>query len=181
MPTDSYFRHCSICKKPIAFGASYFQCSVSTCNRGKVALFFCTLECWSAHLPDARHREAWAEPVTAPSRDDWEREQAQEAAAAQARSVGRSATAQASAPRPAPTGTVPRDILIVVSKAKEYVKQRSGMNTSDGIFDALSDRLRRLCDEAIDTAARDGRKTVLDRDLRRPVATPRVIRRGPSA
>jgi len=180
MSTDSHFRHCSICRKSIVFGASYFQCSVSTCNRGKVALFFCTLECWSAHLPDARHREAWAEPVTAPSREAWEREQ-REAAAAQARSDERSAAARAPEPRPAPTGTVPREVLIVVSKAKDYVKQRSGMNTSDGLFDSLSDRIRRLCDEAIGNAARDGRKTVLDRDLRRPLAATRVIRRGPGA
>lgn len=61
-----------------------------------------------------------------------------------------------------------KDVLIVVSKLKKYVKDRSGFNTSDGIMDLLSDHLRAICDDAIRTAARDGRKTVLDRDVPRP-------------
>jgi hypothetical protein len=40
------------------------------------------------------------------------------------------------------------------------------MNTSDNVVDALSDHLRRICDRAIQNAERDGRRTVLDRDLR---------------
>ena len=60
---------------------------------------------------------------------------------------------------------LPRDVLIVVSKLKGYVKARSGMNTSDSVVEALSDHLRKLCVEAIRNAARDGRKTVLDRDF----------------
>jgi histone H3/H4 len=39
------------------------------------------------------------------------------------------------------------------------------MNTSDGVVEVLSDHLRKLCVEAIRNAARDGRKTVLDRDF----------------
>src|ERR1051325_9089977 len=76
------FKLCSTCRKPIPFGASYYQCSVSTCQRAKTALFFCSVECWDAHLPMMRHREAWAERVKAPSqaaflageRDEDERE-----------------------------------------------------------------------------------------------------------
>ena len=60
---------------------------------------------------------------------------------------------------------IPKDILVVVSKLKKYVRARSGMNTSDAVVDVLSERLRRLCDQAIDSARRDGRKTVLDRDF----------------
>jgi len=60
---------------------------------------------------------------------------------------------------------VPRDILVVASKLKAYVRARSGMNTSDGVLDVLSDRLRVLCDQAIRRAAEAGRKTVLDRDF----------------
>jgi hypothetical protein len=177
LSTPSQYKLCSICRKPIDFGKSYFQCSVSTCNRGKVALFFCTLECWNAHLPDARHREAWAEPVTAPSREAWEREQAAEAEAERTRAQAKGTHKDAPIRPAAPGAPVPKEVLIVVSKAKDYVKQRSTMSTSDGIFDRLSDRIRRLCDEAIDNAARDGRRTVLDRDVRRPLASPRVIRR----
>lgn len=61
-----------------------------------------------------------------------------------------------------------KDVLIVVSKLKKYIKDRSGFNTSDGIMDLLSDHLRAICDDAIRSAARDERKTVLDRDIPRP-------------
>jgi histone H3/H4 len=56
--------------------------------------------------------------------------------------------------------------LIVVSKLKAYIKNRSGFNTSDAVMDLLSDHLRRLCDLAIDNASVDSRKTVLDRDFK---------------
>jgi len=57
------------------------------------------------------------------------------------------------------------DVLIVVSKMKKYIRERSGMNTSDAVAEALGDHVRSVCDEAIRTAARNGRKTVLDRDV----------------
>ena len=59
-----------------------------------------------------------------------------------------------------------RDILIVVSKLKKYIKAKSGMNTSDSVLDPLSDYVRALCDKAIRVAGTDGRKTVMDRDIR---------------
>ena len=39
------------------------------------------------------------------------------------------------------------------------------MNTSDAVAEALGDHVRSVCDDAIRNAARDGRKTVLDRDV----------------
>jgi hypothetical protein len=60
---------------------------------------------------------------------------------------------------------IPRDVLVVASKLKSYVRLRSGMNTSDTVLEVLSDRLRTLCDQAIRRAAEAGRKTVLDRDF----------------
>src|SRR4030095_10924764 len=62
------WRRCSACKNPIALGATYWVCSVSTCNQKRTGLAFCTVSCWDAHLPVARHREAWAEERTAPAR-----------------------------------------------------------------------------------------------------------------
>ncbi len=59
------------------------------------------------------------------------------------------------------------EILVVVSKLKAYVKERGDMNTSDSVSQLLSDRLRRLCDRAIENARVDGRKTVMDRDFDR--------------
>jgi len=60
---------------------------------------------------------------------------------------------------------IPEDVLVVASKLKAYIRARSGMNTSDGVLPALSRILRDLCDEAIERAHADGRKTVMDRDL----------------
>jgi hypothetical protein len=57
------------------------------------------------------------------------------------------------------------EILVVVSKLKKYVRDRSGMNTSDGAMSPLSDHLRALCRDAIRHANEDGRKTVMDRDF----------------
>ncbi|HWP04892.1 MAG TPA: hypothetical protein VNN72_04085 [Polyangiaceae bacterium] len=58
------------------------------------------------------------------------------------------------------------ETLIVVSKLKAYIKGKSGMNTSDGIVPVLSDLVRDICDRAIESARADGRKTVLDRDVK---------------
>ena len=50
---------------------------------------------------------------------------------------------------------------------KKYIKDRSGMNCSDAVADLLSDHVRAICDESIRAAAKDLRKTVLDRDVPR--------------
>jgi hypothetical protein len=231
-----YWMRCTECKTELAFGAKYFQCSVSTCNRSKFRLVFCSIVCWDSHLADARHRDAWAEEARAPTREVWQREnaaaettrqaappsvssaapprpapmassaapprpaysaspsppgsQASSSAAAPSPSSAAPASSSSSAPSPgsAPVRRVvgdasqataaavegvklaevtDRDILIVVSKMKKYIKDRSGMNCSDSVADMLSDHVRLLCDEAIRAAARDERKTVLDRDVTR--------------
>ncbi|MEJ7599823.1 MAG: hypothetical protein WKG01_18095 [Kofleriaceae bacterium] len=259
---------CSACRTEIPFLARSGQCSVSTCNRNRMRLVFCSVACWDSHLGEARHRDAWAVEERAPSKDIWQRELAAEpdrAAPPPARPappvgvVTRSGPPQParpaamatrpaepmparpapiadapSGPRPAPTpdssqpvlsrppptsdsvqpgrvdaaprvqtsvATQPmslapapvrrvvgeaspataaavegvtlaevtdRDILIVISKLKKYIKDRSGMNCSDSVAEMLSDHVRGLCDDAIRSAARDERKTVLDRDVTRP-------------
>jgi histone H3/H4 len=60
---------------------------------------------------------------------------------------------------------VPHEVLVVASKLKNYIRARSGMNTSANVMEALSDRIRSMCDEAIEKARSDGRKTVKDRDF----------------
>ncbi|HPG27327.1 MAG: hypothetical protein H6748_08900 [Spirochaetaceae bacterium] len=57
------------------------------------------------------------------------------------------------------------EVLVVASKIKTYIKNKGDMKTSAGVFDVLSDRLRAMCDQAIESARADGRKTVLDRDF----------------
>ena len=59
----------------------------------------------------------------------------------------------------------PTDILVVASKLKDYVRERSGFNTSDRVMLVLSDVLRKLCDQAVQSARKSGRDTVIDRDL----------------
>ncbi len=57
------------------------------------------------------------------------------------------------------------EVLVVASKLKGYIKDKSGMKTSASVLTALSDKIRSLCDQAIASAEQDGRKTVLDRDF----------------
>jgi hypothetical protein len=51
---------CSICRKSLHVGDRIWRCSVSTCNSGRVKFYFCSIACWDAHLPTARHRNASA-------------------------------------------------------------------------------------------------------------------------
>ena len=172
----TYFRLCSSCKRELAFESTYFTCSVSTCNRKRTGLTFCSLPCFEAHVPIVRHREAWAEEQRAPTRADWAEQQLAEQAEAEAdeprepsepRRERRIVGVGAGTPQSVALSDhgVPRDVLIVTSKLKAYIRARSGLNTSDGVIDVLSDIVRELCDAAIRKAAADGRKTVMDRDF----------------
>lgn len=180
---DGTWKNCNICKRPIPFRAEYFVCSVSTCNRKRTGLIFCSLPCFEAHLPTARHRDAWAEREQAPSESEWKAALAAEAstpapgaeaehAASPARPGAAGPEARAAAPPP-PKAEGPADeheILVVVSKLKKYVRDWSGMSTSDAAMNVLSDHLRELCREATRLAGADGRRTVLDRDFTKLVA-----------
>ena len=163
MSDPSTWRRCSACKQDIAFGAMYWTCSVSTCNQKRTGLAFCSVSCWDAHLPVARHREAWAEEQTAPARLEAERAGAGSAAAGgtakQRRLVRPNPAAATSATR------AEREILIVASRLKDYVRAKSGYNTSDRVLEPLSEIVRRIVDQAIENARREGRMTVLERDV----------------
>ena len=156
------WRRCSACKQPIAFGALYWACSVSTCNRERTALHFCSVSCWEVHLPGANHREAWAVEKRAPA--SVESPTAASAPAAQAKAAP-TRRIPVTAPRPP---AAPEEVLIVASRLKDYIRAKSGYNTSDGVLDPLSDIVRAACDEAIKAAQRDGRMTVLERDIPKP-------------
>ncbi len=175
------WRNCNMCKVGIGFEASYFVCSVSTCNRKRTGLIFCSLACFEAHLPTARHRDAWAESEKAPSRAAWAatREESVDARPAvpvhAARAPASSGVSAPAAParlaEPATSSAdAENDVLIVVSKLKKYVRDWSGMSTSDAAMPVLSEYLRELCREAIRQAGQDGRRTVLDRDFTKVIA-----------
>ena len=57
------------------------------------------------------------------------------------------------------------ETLVVASKVKNYIRAKSGMNTSAAVMDMLSSKVRMLCDQAVENAKSDGRKTVMDRDF----------------
>jgi histone H3/H4 len=57
------------------------------------------------------------------------------------------------------------EVLVVVSKLKKYIRDQSGMSTSDGSMPVLSNHLRALARQAIRHATEEGRKTVMDRDF----------------
>src|SRR5882724_6785418 len=130
---DTTWKRCSTCKKPIAFAAAYYACSVSTCNRRGALFAFCSVDCWDAHVPVMRHRDAWANEATAPTAAEWAREQEQ------ALSRGREHEHEGREPRRIVVGNAlgaadaaaqrggaaPRDVLIVVSKLKHYIRATS--------------------------------------------------------
>ncbi len=58
-----------------------------------------------------------------------------------------------------------KDILVVASKLKKYIKAKSDLNTSQSVMKVLSDFIRAHCDDAIENARKADRKTLLDRDF----------------
>jgi histone H3/H4 len=170
---SNYYRHCSICKKPIGFGQVYYRCSVSTCNQKRTGLFFCSVACWDAHVPGARHRDAWAEQTTAPDTQD-----AQQSGESNTESNKRIVSPRVVGPRGAePSESTDSDeILVVVSKLKKYVADSADMNTSSQGMAVLSEHLRRVCDRATQIARAEGRKTVLDRDFEKALVEPSTRR-----
>ncbi len=163
------FKVCSSCRKPIDYGSTYYLCSVSTCQRKRVGLFFCSVSCWEAHLPEMRHREAWAEENTAPTREQHEqalaaerRKEAEKADAAAAKAANRKRVVA----QVAGSSSTGSEVLVVVSKLKQFIRDQSGMNTSEDVAATLSNHLRAICIEAIKEAALDDRKTVKGRDFK---------------
>lgn len=181
------WRRCSSCKKDIAFSQIYWVCNVSTCNRKRTGTVFCTVSCCEAHVGIMRHRESWAVEKTSPTREAFRLEQAgtKPASRPPKRSIVRAspsgsevsgsglpgAGVETRSIRSSTTPShdeVPREILIVASKLKSYIKAVSGMNTSEAVLEMLSDHVRALCDEAIRSAHEHERRTVMDRDYPKP-------------
>lgn len=58
-----------------------------------------------------------------------------------------------------------KEILVVSSKIKSYIKTVGDMKCSSKFIEILSDKVREICDEAVRNARSDDRKTVLEKDL----------------
>lgn len=155
------WRKCSSCKQPIQLSAKYYVCSVSTCNGLRTGYVFCSIGCFERHLPGAKHRQAGAIEKVAPR-------VAEESVSVEENNVER-APARIIIKNPSTAQTSvqssSQEVLIIASRLKDYIQNKSQFNTSSQVMDVLSDHVRRLCDRAIDNARAEGRKTVLDRDF----------------
>jgi hypothetical protein len=149
------WRRCSTCKKEIMTGQTYYVCSVSTCNSRSTQYVFCSVACWDAHVPVERHRgdSAGAIEKKAPLTVEPDKP------------VEGKRRVVPGAPNKAASSESDDDILVVASKIRKYINDKSGMNVSASLYEALSEKLRGLCEMAIESARADGRKTVMDRDV----------------
>lgn len=152
MTSENIWRHCGSCKKAIALKQNYFACSISTCKKTA----YCSIACFDEHSPIFRHKDAWALEKRAPSEP--------EASPDSPSRLNTARLAPSSTKNTQSLGT-PKDILIVGSKLKDYVRARGDLNTSQNVLDRLSDMVRILCDQAIERAHNDNRKTLMDRDF----------------
>ena len=152
------WKRCSSCKKEILTGQTYYVCSISTCQGRTTNYAFCSIPCWDAHIPTERHKPDSAGAI--------ERKAPQHVEAAPATTAGGEAGHRRVLPS---TPSAPKsgedEVLVVVTKIRKYIADRSGMNTSAGVYTILTERIKRVCDLAIEEARRQGRKTVLDRDV----------------
>ncbi|MBU6384049.1 MAG: hypothetical protein KGR16_07025 [Verrucomicrobia bacterium] len=57
------------------------------------------------------------------------------------------------------------EVLVVASKVKKFIREKSEMNCSASVMEALTKIVERECLKAIEHAKMDKRKTVMDRDF----------------
>lgn len=152
MEEQNFWRKCGSCKKEIGYNSIYQACSVSSCSK----FVFCSVECWDMHNPVMNHKSAWAEENRSPAKAQQE-----------GRRIIIPSTPSVSAPssHSGQGNQSEEDILIVVSKLKNYIKHKFDMNTSANVMEILSDKVRQLTDQAVMKAKREGRKTLMDRDF----------------
>ncbi|MFZ3231705.1 MAG: hypothetical protein WA160_15965 [Pseudobdellovibrio sp.] len=177
------WRKCSSCKKPIAFNNAYYECSVSTCTGIRTGYVFCTLSCWEVHLPGAKHRNAGAIEKRSPTLQQYQTSLAAESSSSVTALQNKTQPTEAprriivssqalggnnvgSAVSNVSRSSMANEVLVVVSKMKQHIRDLSDMNTSEDVNQILSDIVRRECEKAIERARADGRKTVMARDFK---------------
>jgi len=57
------------------------------------------------------------------------------------------------------------EALVIASKVKAYIKKSGDLKCSAAVIDVLSDKVRAMCDSAIEKAKADKRKTVQEKDF----------------
>lgn len=147
------WRKCSSCKKDILLAQKYYVCSISTCRAAATNYVFCSIACWDAHVPVERHRSENTGAIEKVAPRDLT--EASPVPSGQRRIINNSPSAKPDED----------EVLVVVTKVRKYIADKSGMNTSSGVYDVLTDRIKGLCERAIENARAQGRKTVMDRDV----------------
>ena len=161
MNSIDFWRKCSSCKKSISFNTTYYECSVSTCTGLRTGYVFCSVACWEVHLPGANHRSAGAVEKKSPANAQIN------SSAALGSAAPKRIIVNSNEPQATPSkSSMSHDVLVVVSKMKQYIKDVSEMNTAEDVNQILSEKIRKACDEAIQSARADGRKTVMARDFK---------------
>ncbi len=163
MNTAEFWRKCSSCKKSIAFNTNYYECSVSTCTGQRTGYVFCSVPCWEVHLPGAKHRNAGAIEKRSPTQSQYQAPATDVTVAAPKRIMVQASGVQ---PVASAKSSMSFEILVVVSKMKQFIKDVSDMNTAEDVNQILSDKVRYECEKAILQARADGRKTVMARDFK---------------
>lgn len=155
---QNYWRKCIACKKEINFSTKYYKCSVSSCDKKRSPAQFCTVDCWDIHRSIMSHKSAGADEYNSPSKAQFI---ASESSAPKVRIVKPQTSNSSTSLSEANTD----EILVVVSKLKAYIKDRSDLSTSADVMPVLSRIIRQECDKAIIKANASGRKTVMGRDF----------------
>jgi histone H3/H4 len=62
------------------------------------------------------------------------------------------------------------EALVVASKVKKLIKDEATLSTSSQAIDQLTIRVQAACNQAIENARSDKRKTVMDRDFTAPTS-----------
>ncbi len=62
------------------------------------------------------------------------------------------------------------EALVVASKVKKLIKDEATLSTSSQAIDQLTVRVQAVCNQAIENAKSDKRKTVMDRDFSAPTS-----------
>ena len=161
---NSFWKKCGVCKKEIGFQRAYQKCSISSCKKHT----FCSVDCWAVHDSVMGHKSAYAEEERSPSAAEFQSKQENSSSQERPRRriVVNSTTENSSNPSHSSKGELPSETLIVVSKLKNYVKAKSGMNTSGDVPDELSNFVRAIVNRAVDEAHKEGRKTLMARDFK---------------
>ena len=149
------WKKCSTCKKSLNYGSKYFVCSVSTCNSKRTGYSFCSVACFDQHIPGARHKSAGAIEEMAPLKPHEE--------APKGRRIIPKQKLSAPSNKQVSKGG---EVLVVASRFKEFINAQADFNTSAAVMNVLSDHLRHIAMQAIDNAREDGRKTVMEQDLK---------------